>query len=377
MGIEFGRISGPLLARNLDRDGADLAFETDLLYLSVVDPSTPLKTVGIGINTDAPNRPLTVNGTTRVSDLIVTTLLETTNRFSISTNRIQNLYNDNIYIQPDQLTDPSIELVKIGTRNYGTSTNYLNLSDKLIENISNNSNIIIQANGSGSVIFNTTKVDIDGTLHATGNITWDGDIIFGNNALDNVALSSDVDSDIIPNANDTYNLGSLTQQWNKIYSKEVVADTLTYDTITINNVNLLLTQGSVIYVSINGNDSYVGNHLHNTFRTVKHALSVATAGDQVVIFPGIYEEIFPLTVPAGVTVNGAGIRSVSIVPTIETSVEDCFLLNGETTVSNLTVKDFYYDPDTDTGYAFKFANNMTVTTRSPYIQNVSVITGEP
>jgi hypothetical protein len=368
MGIEFGRISGPLLARNLDRDGDDLAFETDLLYLSVVDPSTPLKTVGIGINTDAPNRPLTVNGTTRVSDLIVTTLLETTNRFSISTNRIQNLYNDNIYIQPDQLTDPSIELVKIGTRNYGTSTNYLNVSDKLIENISNNSNIIIQANGSGSVIFNTSKVDIDGELHATGNITWDGNIIFGNDALDNVGFSSDVDSNIIPNANDTYNLGSLTQQWNKIYSKEVVSDTSTYDTITINNVDLLLTQGSVIYVSVNGNDSYVGDHLHNTFRTIKHALSVATSSDTVVIFPGVYEEIFPLFVPAGVTVNGAGIRAVTVKPTIETNTNNAFLLNGETTISNLTVQDFY------SGYAFSFAPEFTVTTRSPYVQNVSVIT---
>ena len=368
MGIEFGRISGPLLARNLDRDGADLAFETDLLYLSVVDPSTPLKTVGIGINTDAPNRPLTVNGTTRVTDLLVPTLFETTNRFSISTNRIQNLYNDNIYIQPDQLSDPSIELLKIGTRNYSTSTNYLNISDKLIENILNNSNIVFQANGDGRVIFNTTTLDIDGTLHATGDITWDGDIIFGDTAADNVSFSSEVDSDIIPNATDTYDLGSLTQRWKPLYTRSLTADTVTVDAFTVNNINLLLTQGNTFYVSVNGNDTYVGDHLHNTFRTVKHALSVATSGDTVVIFPGVYEEIFPLTVPVGVTVNGAGIRAVTVKPTVGTKTNDAFLLNGETTVSNLTVKDFY------AGYAFSFAPGFTVSTRSPYVQNVSVIT---
>ena len=31
-------------------------------------------------------------------------------------------------------------------------------------------------------------------------------------------------------------------------------------------------------------------------------------------------------------------------------------------------------PINDTGYAFKFANNMTVTSRSPYIRNVTVLT---
>jgi len=35
MGVELGRISGPLLSDNLIRHGIDLAFETDLLYIDV------------------------------------------------------------------------------------------------------------------------------------------------------------------------------------------------------------------------------------------------------------------------------------------------------------------------------------------------------
>ena len=43
---------------------------------------------------------------------------------------------------------------------------------------------------------------------------------------------------------------------------------------------------------------------------------------------------------------------------------NCFILQGETTVSNLTIKDFYYDNVNDTGWAFSFANNFEVTPRS-------------
>ena len=35
--MAIGRISGQMLKSNLVRDGVDLAFDTDLLYLSVVD----------------------------------------------------------------------------------------------------------------------------------------------------------------------------------------------------------------------------------------------------------------------------------------------------------------------------------------------------
>jgi hypothetical protein len=53
-----------------------------------------------------------------------------------------------------------------------------------------------------------------------------------------------------------------------------------------------------------------------------------------------------------------------------------FLLHGDTTVSDLTVSDFYYDSSLNTGYGFRFAPNYTIPSRSPYIQNISVITQE-
>ena len=54
--MAIGRISGPLLAKNLLRDGVDLAFETDLLYLDVTSGR-------IGIRKNNPAYELDVNGT--------------------------------------------------------------------------------------------------------------------------------------------------------------------------------------------------------------------------------------------------------------------------------------------------------------------------
>ncbi len=61
-----GKISGPLLKENLIREGIDLAFETDLIYLDVLNRK-------VGIKTNSPTHDLTVNGTTRTGTLEVTT----------------------------------------------------------------------------------------------------------------------------------------------------------------------------------------------------------------------------------------------------------------------------------------------------------------
>ena len=57
--MAVGRISGPLLKANLLRQGVDLAFETDLLYLDVNNSR-------IGIKTSTPSAELDINGSARI-----------------------------------------------------------------------------------------------------------------------------------------------------------------------------------------------------------------------------------------------------------------------------------------------------------------------
>ncbi len=58
---------------------------------------------------------------------------------------------------------------------------------------------------------------ITGSLEITGNLTVGGNLTLGDAATDSISFSADVTSDIIPNASDTYDLGSDSQRWDTLY----------------------------------------------------------------------------------------------------------------------------------------------------------------
>jgi hypothetical protein len=141
----------------------------------------------------------------------------------------------------------------------------------------------------------------------------------------------------------------------------------------VQGVEILSFNPNLFYVSSNGDDSNDGHRPNSAFATLAYALTQATSGSTIIIQPGTYTETFPLEIPQGVTVKGTDLRSVTVQPTLLTNDLDCFLMNGETTVEDLTIKNMFYNSTNDTGYAFRFAPGCEVTTRSPYVQRVSVI----
>jgi hypothetical protein len=183
-------------------------------------------------------------------------------------------------------------------------------------------------------------------------------------------------NDAIPDG--TYNVTSINfgmKRWADVWAQNIYSNNVVSGGITVDSIDLTLRPGKIYFVSTNGSDSVTvsGTHQNDPFLTVKHALSLAVSGDTVFIYPGTYLETFPLTIPVGVTVKGHSVRSVFIEPTIATIDLDAFLLNGEVTVEDLTIGNFRYNSTNNTGYAFRLATNFLVTTRSPYIRNVSVI----
>jgi cytoskeletal protein CcmA (bactofilin family) len=356
--MAVGRISGPLLKANLIRNGIDLAFETDLLYLDVSNNR-------IGIRKGNPQHELDVNGTTQVIDLIVT------NRADIADVTIENntISTTNPYLNLATL-DTVVSLNKL-------RIDSIDIEGNAITTNASNANLELRPNGTGSVDIHS-NLNVDGNVYVTGNITADGTINLGDADTDNVVFNAEVASDIIPDITNTYSLGSDPttggKEWNNVWVNNLIASSINSNALDVGGVDLTLRQGNIWYVAANGDDIKSGDHIQDPYASVGKALSVAQPGDTVYIFPGEYEETFPLTVPAGVTVLGQGIRAVSIVPTLATNTNDAFLLNGETTVENLTVKDFFYDSVNNTGHAFRFAPNFTVTSRSPYLKNITVIT---
>jgi len=356
--MAVGRISGPLLKSNLIRNGIDLAFETDLLYLDVNNQR-------IGVRNSNPQHELDVTGTTRTTDLIVDNVAEiadiTINGNTISTDQpFLNLATLDTVVSLNKLQIDSIEI-----------------EGNLISSNESNADIDIAPNGTGEVNIES-NLNVTGDIFATGNIQADGNITIGDQDTDNVTFNAEVASDIIPDETNTYTLGSDPTQggaeWADVFTENLIASSISSTALEVDGIDLTLRQGNTFFVAENGNDANSGDHMQDPFASIKFALSQASDGDTVHIFPGEYEEEFPLTISVGVTLKGYGLRSVSVKPTSATASNDAILLNGESTVEDITLKDFFYDSENDTGYGFRFAPGFTVTTRSPYVRNVSVIT---
>jgi hypothetical protein len=132
------------------------------------------------------------------------------------------------------------------------------------------------------------------------------------------------------------------------------------------------------YVSLNGvddGDASRGRTPERPYRTIKYALAAMTGvgvNEILQIDAGVYEETFPLLIPAGVTVKGAGLRATKIMPTIATRQKDAFLMNDRTVVEDVTVAGQYFDTAGNQGWAFRYAPGIAITARSPYVQRVTV-----
>ena len=352
--MAVGRISGPLLKSNLLRNGIDLAFETDLLYLDVNNQR-------IGVKNASPQYELDVNGTIRSTNISVDTNLDIADiNFSGNTiSTTQQYLNlgtlDNVVYQNKARIDG------------------IDIQGNVISTNDTNANLELRPNGTGEVhVFG--DMNVTGNIHATGNITADGDIVIGDADTDSITINAELASDIIPDQNDTFSLGEIGKAWSEAHANTIFTSTINTQNLNVGGIDLTLRQGNIIYVSENGNDTHTGTHPQDPVATIAQGLTLATAGDTVYVTPGIYTEVFPLVIPVGVTLKGTGIRSVTIQPTVGTNNNDAIHVNGESTVEDLTIQNFFYDVGNNKGYGFRFAPDITVTTRSPYIRNISVIT---
>ena len=355
--MAIGRISGPLLKENLLRNGTDLAFETDLLYLDVTNRR-------IGVKTTSPQYALDIAGTARVTDLEITNTTFQVGNVTI------NGATSTISTTAQEFSIATADNTIVGNR---VIVGDLELNNNFIENTNTNSDLFIRANGTGeiNIIGNTT---VNGNLHATGNISADGNITIGSDDTDNIFINADIASDIMPDIDNTYNIGTSSKRWATGNFANVTTNTLTTNDLDFGAIDLISIPGNIIYVSSNGSDARTGTHPQDPVATIAKGLELAGLHDTVYIYPGQYQEAFPLTVPQGVTVRGHSLRAVEISPTSGTQSNDAFLMQGDSAVEDVTLKDFYYNSGANTGHGFRFANNVRIYERSPYIRNVSVIT---
>jgi hypothetical protein len=222
--MAIGRISGQLLKNNLVRDGVDLAFETDLLYLNVNDKR-------IGINTDTPLYDLDVNGTSRTTNLIVDTQADIAD-FTITGNTISS-------------TSSTINFIPVSGQtvvyNARLRVNDLELNGNSISTINSNSNLELRPNGSGIVdIYSNARVngnlDVTGNVNAVGNVVISGNIVIGDEITDEITINAAIKSSLIPEQTNTYDLGSVDFRWKTLYADDVVTRNLSLDELNIGDL---------------------------------------------------------------------------------------------------------------------------------------------
>src|SRR6056300_11089 len=248
--MAIGRISGPLLKANLVRDGVDLTFrngasDPDILYLDVSNAR-------IGVNNSAPTADLHVTGTTRSTNIQIDTEIDIGN-LNITGNTISSDL-DTISFAPSG-SDPVIYHSKLNVDD-------LEIEGNTISTTNSNATLELRPNGTGTLeVFASTN--IDGNLYVSGNIDADGDVTIGGNITigdaltDTIQINDAIKSDLIPETDNTYSLGSPTFRWKELFVNNVVADSLTLNTMDVGNLmfrdnEITTTTGEDLYIDGNG-----------------------------------------------------------------------------------------------------------------------------
>ena len=82
----------------------------------------------------------------------------------------------------------------------------------------------------------TGDVSVGGNLTVTGNATISGTLTFGDADTDSITLNAEIASDVIPDVDGTYDLGSATKEWQDLYIDGTAnIDSLVADTADINS----------------------------------------------------------------------------------------------------------------------------------------------
>jgi len=153
----------------------------------------------------------------------------------------------------------------------------------------------------------------------------------------------------------------------------------------ISSGGTFVTQPTVIWVdSVNGIDTNDGHRVIDPMKTIKAAVASASAGDIVLVTPGIYREIAPIDITVNnLSIIGQSLRSCFVHPTPATELNSLFRVNSGTQIQNFsfgglkasgtrgghaTDSDSTYGLPTNQAFVVEFYPNSVIY-KSPYVQN--------
>jgi len=245
---QLGRISGQLLKANLVRDNVPLSFrneasDPDLLYLDVSNAR-------IGVNNSSPTTDLDVTGTTRTTTAVVDNILT-----------VGDLHFTGNTISADT---PEIRFAPSGSDpvvyNSRLQIDDLEITGNVISTHVSNSNLEIRPSGTGALeVFSDTNINgnlyVTGNINADGNLTLGGNIIIGDDSTDTIDLQASIVSNLLPEEDNTYSIGTAELRWSTIHVNNLYADTLNLPTLNIGDISVsdnTITAGAGLDLVIDG-----------------------------------------------------------------------------------------------------------------------------
>ena len=173
-------------------------------------------------------------------------------------------------------------------------------------------------------ITTTGNVDVGGNLTVTGTTTFNGGTItMGDAADDNVVFGADVNSNIIPNTDNTYDLGSSSQEWKDLY-----VDGVAYlDSINFNGTAITSTAAELNIL----------DGVTSTAAELNILDGVTSTTAELNILDGVTSSTAELNILDGVTATTA---ELNILDGVTSSTAELNILDGVTsTATELNILD--------------------------------------
>ena len=220
--MAIGRITGPMLFSNLDRQGVDLAIDGNLIYADVVNRR-------VGISTSTPGYALDVPGNVRLANITITGNTITSNTGKINLGSINN-----VVITGGSNTD-IIYTDGAGNLNFADLSTFADFGE-LVANINAANAAIVTANNAVVSYVNTLNTEMVANVTATNAA-----IVTANNAV--VSYVNTQDAALSANINAAnaaiITANSATVSYVNTLNSEMVANiTATNAAIVTANVNL-------------------------------------------------------------------------------------------------------------------------------------------
>lgn len=165
--MAIGKISGPMLQSDLERQGVDLAIDGNVLYADVTNRR-------IGVGTDSPTQSLDVPGNVRLANLTIAA-----NTITSDTGKINLGSTANVVIEGGSLnyvitTDGAGNLSWSQVSDLDISFGNLAFVDTTIQVTTLDGNLNLQANGAGSITANGAVIANVATPVASSDVATKG-----------------------------------------------------------------------------------------------------------------------------------------------------------------------------------------------------------